>query len=301
MRFLEIYVLHLVCMHQDTMDVWFDSGSSWYSVLGSDLETASDVAADVYLEGSDQHRGWFQSSLLTKIATNNDNDTRAPYRTIITHGFVLDADGKKMSKSLGNGVDPMELINGGPNAKKQPAYGADTVRLWAASTMYHGDVKLSQNAIATASENLRRIRNACRFMLGNLDGFDPKEQRVEPSQLSSLDKYMLHQVTSLDASITAYYDEFDFLKVTQTLQNFITSELSSFYFEIAKDTLYLEPRASPQRLAMQTVLYELVNFVMHASAPIACHLSEVCCSSDSLRVSSATCFLTSIFRSNSTF
>eukprot|EP00049_Salpingoeca_infusionum_P012687 m.233789 g.233789 ORF g.233789 m.233789 type:complete len:249 (-) comp15249_c0_seq7:1323-2069(-) len=198
MRFLEIYVLHLVCMHQDTMDVWFDSGSSWYSVLGSDLETASDVAADVYLEGSDQHRGWFQSSLLTKIATNNDNDTRAPYRTIITHGFVLDADGKKMSKSLGNGVDPMELINGGPNAKKQPAYGADTVRLWAASTMYHGDVKLSQNAIATASENLRRIRNACRFMLGNLDGFDPKEQRVEPSQLSSLDKYMLHQVTSLD-------------------------------------------------------------------------------------------------------
>eukprot|EP00049_Salpingoeca_infusionum_P012685 m.233791 g.233791 ORF g.233791 m.233791 type:complete len:140 (-) comp15249_c0_seq7:907-1326(-) len=103
------------------------------------------------------------------------------------------------------------------------------------------------------------------------------------------------------ASITAYYDEFDFLKVTQTLQNFITSELSSFYFEIAKDTLYLEPRASPQRLAMQTVLYELVNFVMHASAPIACHLSEVCCSSDSLRVSSATCFLTSIFRSNSTF
>ncbi|EGD80820.1 isoleucyl-tRNA synthetase [Salpingoeca rosetta] len=256
----------------DTMDVWFDSGTSWNAVTAR--AHGREATADVYLEGSDQHRGWFQSSLLTKITDDvtTGRTPTAPFKTIITHGFVLDEENRKMSKSLGNGVDPRIVINGGPNLKKEPAYGADVLRLWAASTAYQHDVNIGPSTLSITAENLRKIRNSCRFMLGNLADFSLETDAV--SDLSDLDKYMLHRISQLDAGMRASYESYNFLRATQDLLNFINTDLSSFYFEISKDRLYLSSPTGASRRAAQTVVHHILDFVVHAVSPVACHLAE---------------------------
>ena len=224
----------------DTMDVWFDSGSSWAGVLGGEKHNsklvpyALNYPADMYLEGSDQHRGWFQSSLLTSVATNG----YAPYKTVLTHGFVLDEKGQKMSKSLGNIVDPMVVINGGKDQKKEPPYGADVIRLWAASVDYNGDVPIGKTILAQMSDVSRKIRNTARFLLSNLFDFDPAKDIVVYADLPESDRYILHRLSEVTKDITEAYEKFQFSRFFQMVQNFCTVDLSNFYLDIAKDRLY---------------------------------------------------------------
>ncbi|CAG8499014.1 1003_t:CDS:10 [Cetraspora pellucida] len=243
----------------DTMDVWFDSGVSWNS----------NAIADLYLEGTDQHRGWFTSSLLTSIAVN---DT-APFSTVITHGFVLDEQGRKMSKSLGNVVDPKTITNGGKNREKEPAYGVDILRLWAASSDYTKDVSIGKTVMSQVGENLRKYRNTARFMLGNLNGFN-HEQLVVYDDLKSIDKYMLHETYQFGKVIESNYDDFLFNKVVQTLNNFTNVSLSAFYFDIVKDRLYADHAISISRRSVQTVLYHVLNVYTRSLAPMIPHLAE---------------------------
>merc|ERR1712157_343723 len=174
----------------DTMDVWFDSGSSWAGVVQERAakEMGLNFPADIYLEGSDQHRGWFQSSLLTSVAAN---EGQAPYKAVLTHGFVLDEKGFKMSKSLGNVVDPLQVIEGGNNKKLEPAYGADVLRLWVASVDYSGDVGIGPNIIKQTFESYRKLRNTARYLVGNLADYDPVKDVVPYDDLPSMDKWML--------------------------------------------------------------------------------------------------------------
>ncbi len=170
------------------MDVWFDSGSSWAAVAKQRPELR--YPADMYLEGSDQHRGWFQSSLLTSVAVNDI----APYKTVLTHGFALDEQGRKMSKSEGNVVDPNTIIEGGKNQKVEPPYGADVLRLWVSSVDYSGDVRIGKNIIKQLNDVRGKIRNTARFLLGSLHDFDPEKDAVPFEELPELDRYMLHRI-----------------------------------------------------------------------------------------------------------
>lgn len=244
---------------QDTMDVWFDSGSSWASVL-------SDVGgvADLYLEGSDQHRGWFQSSLLTSIAVRG----RAPYKALLTHGFVLDKGGSKMSKSLGNVLSPDNILSSGKN------FGADTMRLWVASSDYTSDVNISDEILSQNGEFLQKIRNTCRFMLGNLSDFTPEVDAVDYSRLAKLDQYALHLLSQYNQTAMSAYEEFHFPSLCHALANFLPDDLSSFYFYIVKDRLYCEGRESEKRRAVQTVLYHFVWTLIQSVGPILPHLAE---------------------------
>ena len=196
----------------DTMDVWFDSGSSWAAV--ADARDGLGYPVDLYLEGSDQHRGWFQSSLLTSVAANG----KAPYKAVLTHGFVLDEKGYKMSKSLGNVIDPRRVIDGGPNLKKEPAYGADVLRLWVASVNYAADVCIGPSIIKQTFEAYRKLRNTARYMLGNLHDFNPSEHAVPYDELPALDRYTLGLVTEAVAEAKAGYDEFQFARALGALQ-----------------------------------------------------------------------------------
>eukprot|EP00730_Choanoeca_flexa_P002912 TRINITY_DN11226_c0_g1_i2.p1 TRINITY_DN11226_c0_g1~~TRINITY_DN11226_c0_g1_i2.p1 ORF type:complete len:974 (+),score=220.25 TRINITY_DN11226_c0_g1_i2:57-2978(+) len=255
---------------QDTMDVWFDSGSSWHAV--TQQRHPDSKQADVYLEGSDQHRGWFQSSLLTKMATTTDE--LPPFKTLLTHGFVLDDDNEKMSKSLGNGIDPKTVINGGKNQKKEPAYGADTLRLWVASVDYTGDVKVGPETLKTVSNNLRKIRNASRFMLGNLANFEHDKDAVEYADLPLIDQYMLDRLYAWQGQVQQEYEAYNFLAVTQLVLNFIATDLSSFYFETVKDRLYADTGSSVSRRAACTVLHHVLHSLSLAMCPITPHLAE---------------------------
>jgi len=252
----------------DTMDVWFDSGSSWAAVAQQREDLHYPV--EMYLEGSDQHRGWFQSSLLTSVAVNGC----APYKTVLTHGFTVDEQGRKMSKSLGNVIDPEVIINGGKNQKEEPPYGADVLRLWASSVDYTSDVPLSKNILKQMADVYRKIRNTARFLLGNLHDFDPAADAVPYDQLPELDRYMLHRMTEVFADITDAFKTYEFFRFFQTVQNFCVVDLSNFYLDIAKDRLYISAADAPRRRSCQTVLAVALENLARAIAPVLSHLAE---------------------------
>lgn len=252
----------------DTMDVWFDSGSSWAGVLQQ--SEGLGWPADLYLEGSDQHRGWFQSSLLTSVATEGC----APYKSVLTHGFVLDERGQKMSKSLGNVVDPTKVIEGGKNQKQEPPYGADVLRLWVASVDYTGDVLIGENIIKQTSEVYRKIRGTLRFVLGNLHDFDPKKDRVPYHELPALDKYMLYRLSRVSGEITDAFDNYSFSRFYAIMQRLTVTELSNFYLDIAKDRLYIDGLGGPRRRTCQTVLHAVLELLLRGIAPVLPHMAE---------------------------
>jgi isoleucyl-tRNA synthetase len=271
----------------DTMDVWFDSGSSWAAVLNSDefsvlnaelsenskpktQNSKLSYPADMYLEGSDQHRGWFQSSLLTSVAVNG----HAPYKTVLTHGFALDEQGRKMSKSIGNVVDPASIINGGKNQKEDPAYGADVLRLWASSVDYTSDVLIGKTILKQLGDVRAKIRNTARFLLGNLHDFDPAKDVVPYADLPELDRYMLHRITEVFSDVTDAFETFQFFRFFQTVQNFCVVDLSNFYLDIAKDRLYISAENSPRRRSCQTVIWVALENLARAIAPVLSHLAE---------------------------
>ncbi|WP_421658866.1 isoleucine--tRNA ligase [Leptothermofonsia sp. ETS-13] len=252
----------------DTMDVWFDSGSSWAAVAEQRPELHYPV--EMYLEGSDQHRGWFQSSLLTSVAVNGC----APYKAVLTHGFTLDEQGRKMSKSLGNTVDPMVVINGGKNQKEEPAYGADVLRLWVSSVDYSSDVPIGKNILKQLADVYRKIRNTARFLLGNLHDFEPAHNAVPYEQLPELDRYMLHRMTEVFHEVNEAFESFQFFRFFQTVQNFCVVDLSNFYLDIAKDRLYISAADSPRRRSCQTVLAVALENLARAIAPVLSHMAE---------------------------
>ncbi|KAF8931689.1 hypothetical protein BGZ58_007468 [Dissophora ornata] len=253
----------------DTMDVWFDSGTSWTMIEEKMPRPHLPFVADVYSEGSDQHRGWFQSSLLTSVALTG----KAPFGTLITHGFLLDEKGFKQSKSIGNTVDPAVVINGGKNLQKDPAYGTDVLRLWAASSEYTKDIAIGKTILAQVAESIRKFRNTARFMLGNLNGFK-EEQQVSYNDLSRLDKFMLSEVYQFSKNVNAGYEEFMYNKVFTQLQYFTSTTLSSFYLDVIKDSLYSDAEQSTQRRAIQTVLFHTLNAFTKSISPLAPHLGE---------------------------
>jgi isoleucyl-tRNA synthetase len=251
----------------DTMDVWFDSGSSWAAVAKA---RGLKYPVDMYLEGSDQHRGWFQSSLLTSVAVNGI----APYKTVLTHGYVVDEQGLKMSKSKGTGISPDVIIEGGKNQKQEPPYGADVLRLWVASVDYASDVRLGKNIVKQTADNYRKVRNTARFLLGNLHDFDPSKDAVAYADLPELDKYILHRLTEVFTEVTAAYDSYQFFHFFQAIQNFCVVDLSNFYLDIAKDRLYISSLDSLRRRSCQTVLAIAVENLAKAIAPVLCHMAE---------------------------
>ena len=259
----------------DTMDVWFDSGSSWAGVLGG-IEGASSRApqlhypADLYLEGSDQHRGWFQSSLLTSVAVNG----QAPYKRVLTHGFTLDEKGRKMSKSLGNVVDPAVLVSGGKNQKQEPPYGADVLRLWVSSVDYSADVPLGPGIVKQLADVYRKVRNTARYLLGNLHDFDPTQDAVAYEELPLLDQWMLQRTASLIDSVSGDFERFEFYRFFQALQNFCVVDLSNVYLDIAKDRLYVSGANDFRRRSCQTVLALVVERLAGLIAPVLCHMAE---------------------------
>ncbi|WP_323010119.1 isoleucine--tRNA ligase [Paracoccus sp. (in: a-proteobacteria)] len=238
----------------DVLDVWFDSGSTHAFVLRDRADGAPDGIADVYLEGTDQHRGWFQSSLLQACATKG----RAPYRNVVTHGFTLDEKGMKMSKSLGNTIVPAEVI-------KQ--YGADILRLWVAQTDYTADQRIGPEILKGTADSYRRLRNTLRFILGNLAGFTEAE-RVDADQMPELEQWVLHRVAQIDQQLRNGYDSFDFQGVFQTVFQFATVDLSAFYFDIRKDALYCDQPDAMRRRAARTVLDLLFHRLVTWLAPI---------------------------------
>ncbi len=252
----------------DTMDVWFDSGSSWAAVAS--LRPELKYPSDIYLEGSDQHRGWFQSSVLTSVAVRG----QAPYRNVLTHGFVLDQNGVKMSKSIGNVIDPMSIINGGSNKKTDPAYGADMLRLWVSSVDYSGDVMIGKDILKQVFDVYRRLRNTARYMVGNIHDFDPMKDAIPFEDLPSIDKYMLSRMASLTDEIEDAYESYSFVRVYQAMQRFAVVELSNFYLDIAKDRLYIPELSSFRRRSCQTVLALILESYARAIAPIMPHTAE---------------------------
>jgi isoleucyl-tRNA synthetase len=257
----------------DTMDVWFDSGSSWAAV--AQQRDNLKYPADIYLEGSDQHRGWFQSSLLTSVATNGI----APYKTVLTHGFVLDEQGRKQSKSLGNVVDPAIIIQGGmmevgTKKMKIDPYGADVLRLWVSSVDYSTDVPIGVNMLKQLADIRGKIRNTARFLLGSLEDFNPETDRVAYDELPELDRYMLHRMTEVFEEVTDAFESFQFFRFFQTIQNFCVVDLSNFYLDIAKDRLYISSTDSKRRRSCQTVLALAVENLAKSIAPVLCHLAE---------------------------
>ena len=224
----------------DVLDVWFDSGSTHAFVLRDRADGAADGIADLYLEGTDQHRGWFHSSLLQACGTLG----RAPYRGVLTHGFTLDEKGLKMSKSLGNTVAPQQVIDD---------YGADILRLWVAQSDYTQDLRIGKEILKGTADGYRRLRNTLRFLLGNLAGFDEAE-RVEPAQMPELERWVLHRLAELDAQVREGYGSYDFQGVFQRLFAFATTDLSAFYFDVRKDALYCDGADSLRRRSARTVL-----------------------------------------------
>jgi isoleucyl-tRNA synthetase len=252
----------------DTMDVWFDSGSSWAAVAKQRPELR--YPADIYLEGSDQHRGWFQSSLLTSVAVNGI----APYKTVLTHGFTLDEQGRKQSKSLGNVIDPAVIIKGGKNQKEEPPYGADILRLWVSSVDYTSDQRIGKNTLKQLADVRQKIRNTARFLLGNLHDFDPEKDAVPFEELPELDRYMLHRMTEVFKEVTEAFDSFQFFRFFQTVQNFCVVDLSNFYLDAAKDRLYISASDALRRRSCQTVLQVALENLARAIAPVLSHMAE---------------------------
>ena len=245
----------------DIMDVWFDSGVTWKAVVEKRSDELGHTPVDMYLEGSDQHRGWFQSSLLTSIATQG----KAPYKTVLTHGFVFGEDGRKMSKSLGNYIRPDDIIKN---------YGADILRLWAASVDYRNDTKIGDNIIKQLAEIFKKTRNTARFLLGNIYDFNPSTDYVSYEELKPIDKFALHKLNKVIAEITEAFENYEFYKYFQALQNFAANDLSSFYLDIVKDRLYTAGKKSLSRRACQTVLYENLQALVRVLTPVMPHQAE---------------------------
>ena len=246
---------------KDIMDVWFDSGVSWRAVVEKRADELGHTPVDMYLEGSDQHRGWFQSSLLTSVATQG----KAPYKQVLTHGFVFGEDGRKMSKSLGNYIRPDDIIKN---------YGADILRLWAASVDYRNDIKIGNNIVGQLTEIFKKTRNTARFLIGNLFDFNPAIDYVQYDELKNIDKFALHKLNKLIAEVTEAFENYEFYKYFQCLQNFAAVDLSSFYLDIVKDRLYTAGKKSHSRRACQTVLFENLMALVRILAPVMPHQAE---------------------------
>ena len=246
----------------DIMDVWFDSGSSHLGVLDEPGHWPElSWPADLYLEGSDQHRGWFNSSLSTSVAVTG----KAPYRAVLTHGFVVDEQGRKMSKSLGNVVDPLKVIN---------QLGADILRLWVSSSDYRGDLAVSQNILKQMSEAYRKIRNTCRFLLGNLYDFDPAAHRVNRESMLEIDHWAMLRLQKLIERVNRGYRDYEFHVVYHAVHNFCTVDMSALYLDVVKDRLYCEPAASTGRRAAQTVLYDVLSALVRLLVPVLAFTTE---------------------------
>ncbi|MEL6773691.1 MAG: class I tRNA ligase family protein, partial [Pseudomonadota bacterium] len=236
----------------DILDVWFDSGSTHAFVMRDRDDGV--WPADVYLEGTDQHRGWFHSSLLQAAGTRG----RAPYKAVVTHGFTLDEKGNKMSKSLGNTVAPQDIV-------KQ--YGADILRLWVAQADFSADQRIGPEILKGTADSYRRLRNGLRFMLGALDGFSA-EERLDPTEMPELERLMLHRLAELEPQVREGYRNFDYQAVFSSLFGFVTSDLSAFYFDVRKDALYCDGPDSPKRRAARTVMEALFDRLVPWLAPI---------------------------------
>jgi isoleucyl-tRNA synthetase len=237
---------------QDILDVWWDSGVSWSAVAERE---GQGVPVDLYLEGSDQHRGWFHSSLLTSCAIRG----AAPYRGVLTHGFVLDGQGKAMSKSAGNGIEPEEII------KK---YGADVLRLWVAASDYRDDVALSEQILSGLAEGYRKIRNTIRYALGNLADFDPAKDAVAPEELLPLDRWALARLAAWDEKVKAAYEDYEFHVAYHATVELCAVELSAVYFDVLKDRLYTAKKDGKARRSAQTVLWIVAQDLIRLLAPI---------------------------------
>ena len=249
---------------KDIMDVWFDSGSTWNGVLRDPHEESwKDMSypCDLYLEGSDQHRGWFHSSLLTSVAVNG----HAPYKAVLTHGFTMDGEGRKMSKSVGNVVAPQDVIN---------KYGADVMRLWISSVDYQGDVRLSDKIVKSMSDVYRKIRNTFRYLLGNLSDFDPKTGSVAYADMEELDRWALLRMEQVKETVLKAYDDYEFHVMYHAVHNFCTVDLSAIYLDILKDRLYTEKADSKLRRSAQTAMYEILTTLVRLVAPVLCFTSE---------------------------
>ncbi len=243
----------------DIMDVWFDSGVSHAAV--ADQRPELHWPADLYLEGADQYRGWFQSSLLTSTAWRG----QAPYKAVCTHGWVVDGEGRKMSKSLGNGINPQEIID---------KYGADILRLWVASSDYHADIRISKEILKQLSDAYRKIRNTARFMLGNLHDFDPDTDAISENDLQEIDRWAICKFDELIDKVREGYDTFEFHNAYHAIHNFCVVDMSNFYLDIAKDRLYTEKTDSVTRRAVQTVMYTILSGMTRLIAPILAYTSE---------------------------
>jgi len=237
----------------DILDVWFDSGVSHQAVAKAMMKVSLPV--DLYLEGSDQHRGWFQSSLIPSVCM----DGKAPYKSVLTHGFVVDGQGRKMSKSLGNVVSPQDVVQ---------KYGADILRLWVASSDYNEDIRISKEILDRLIDAYRKIRNTMRFILGNLKGFDPNHNKVVYSQLMDIDQWALYRVCLLQKMVEKSYETYDFASVYKSIHAFCNEDLSSIYLDILKDRLYTSAPQSRERFSAQTVLYEILNILVRISSPL---------------------------------
>ncbi len=243
----------------DIMDVWFDSGSTHRAVCEKREELTSPV--DLYLEGSDQYRGWFQSSLLTSVATRD----RAPYKTVLTNGWVVDGDGRKMSKSLGNVLYPTEIID---------HYGADILRLWVASSDFKEDVRVSTSILKQITEGYRKIRNTCRFILGNLHDFDPEKDMVTYDDMKELDRFAISKCAELNEKVLDAYKTFDFHIFYHMVHNFCVVDMSQFYLDVIKDRLYTMPTDSLSRRSSQTAMYIIIENLVRLLAPVLTFTSE---------------------------
>ena len=244
---------------RDIMDVWFDSGVTHAAVCKARPNLT--WPADLYLEGADQYRGWFQSSLLTSVAVFGE----APYKSVLTHGWVVDGEGKKMSKSLGNGIDPQEVVD---------QYGADVLRLWVASSDYHVDIRISKEILKQLSEAYRKIRNTARYILGCINDFNPDTDAVAIDELMPIDKWAINKLNELMAKVKAGYDSYEFHQVYHAIHNFCVVDMSNFYLDVLKDRLYTEKADSKARRAAQTTIYIILDSMTRMIAPILAYTSD---------------------------
>jgi isoleucyl-tRNA synthetase len=238
---------------RDILDVWFDSGSSHEAVLARTPDLG--WPADMYLEGSDQHRGWFQSSLLVALATRG----RPPYKEVLTHGFLIDLEGRKMSKSVGNAISPQEVIK---------ESGAEIIRLWVASTEFTEELRVSKEILTRVVDTYRKLRNTCRILVANLYDFDPSTDMVPPAQLDAMDRYVLARFAAATKRILAAYESYEFSTAAQTLNMLATVDLSAFYVDVTKDRMYTLGTRSRERRSTQTAMYLICDGLARLLAPI---------------------------------
>jgi isoleucyl-tRNA synthetase len=242
----------------DTLDVWFDSGVTHYAVLE---RRGLGEPADLYLEGSDQHRGWFQSSLLSAVAMRG----HAPYRTVLTHGFTVDAKGQKMSKSRGNVIVPQKIVS---------TLGADILRLWVAATDYRGEMSVSDEILKRTADAYRRLRNTARYLLANLNGFDPAQHLLDPEQVLCLDRWAIERTRRLQEQVRRAYENYEFHRIYQLVHNFCAVDMGSFYIDIIKDRQYTTQSDSNPRRSAQTALYHVAEALVRWLAPILSFTAE---------------------------